>query len=144
VVTAELATRPNTRQKIVRSSPKNVIRKRRGLPTPGQVSPVTAIRLSAQLREIVGAWAAKQPDEPSRSEAIRRLIELGLTVKSKAKQPSAARAHRAKELARTTIEAMIDPSAPFEERAERRHQLTKGPAEFRGARIDLPKATGEQ
>jgi hypothetical protein len=29
------------------------------------------------------AWAAAQDDEPGRSEAIRRLVELGLKVKSK-------------------------------------------------------------
>jgi hypothetical protein len=27
------------------------------------------------------AWAARQDDEPTRSEAIRRLVELGLKVK---------------------------------------------------------------
>jgi hypothetical protein len=81
----------------------------------------------------VDGWAAKQPDQPSRSEAIRRLAELGL------KQPSPARAHRAKELAKTTIEVIIDPSTSAEERAARSRQLTKGPAEYRGARVDLPK-----
>jgi hypothetical protein len=33
------------------------------------------------MRETVDAWAAHQPDMPSRSEAIRRLVELGLKVK---------------------------------------------------------------
>jgi len=27
------------------------------------------------------AWAARQDDEPTRSEAIRRLVELGLKAK---------------------------------------------------------------
>jgi hypothetical protein len=31
----------------------------------------------------VDAWSAAQDDEPSRSEAIRRLVELGLKTKSK-------------------------------------------------------------
>jgi hypothetical protein len=43
--------------------------------------PVTAIRLSKQLRETVDKWAGKQDDQPGRSEAIRRLVELGLKVK---------------------------------------------------------------
>jgi hypothetical protein len=30
------------------------------------------------MRGNVDAWALKQPDEPGRSEAIRRLVELGL------------------------------------------------------------------
>ena len=43
--------------------------------------PVTAIRLSKQLRETVDKWAGKRDDQPGRSEAIRRLVELGLKVK---------------------------------------------------------------
>ena len=53
---------------------------------------------------------------PTLSEATRRLVELGLTVKTKAKQPSAARASRAKELAAKAIDKIIDPAAPPEER----------------------------
>jgi hypothetical protein len=34
------------------------------------------------MAEIV-AWAAKQKDDPPRSEAIRRLVEIGLKVKGK-------------------------------------------------------------
>jgi len=30
---------------------------------------------------VVDKWAAKQDDQPGRSEAIRRLVELGLRVK---------------------------------------------------------------
>ncbi len=59
---------------------KNVIRKRPGRPATGQ-DPVTAIRLSSELRTALDQWAARQPDKPSRSEAIRRLVELGLKVK---------------------------------------------------------------
>jgi hypothetical protein len=33
------------------------------------------------LRAAVDAWAAKQEDEPGRSEAIRRLVEIGLKAK---------------------------------------------------------------
>src|SRR5690349_16875733 len=55
----------------------SVIRKKRGRPPTG-VDPVTAIRLSPEIREAVDAWAAEQKDAPSRSEAIRRLVELGL------------------------------------------------------------------
>jgi hypothetical protein len=33
------------------------------------------------MRAAVDAWATNQADEPSRSEAIRRLVELGLKVK---------------------------------------------------------------
>src|SRR5882757_7907199 len=50
----------------------------------------------------VDRWIEKQKEpDLSRPEAIRRLVELGLNVKTKAKQkqPSAARAVCAKELA---------------------------------------------
>jgi hypothetical protein len=77
---------------------------------------------------------------PTLSEAIRRLVELGLTVRTKAKQRSQARANRAKELATKAIEKISDPAAPPEELAQRRRQLTKGPSEFREDRLDLPKA----
>ena len=79
-------------------------------------------------------------NDTSRSDAFRRLVELGLTDKAKAKQPSPARAARAKELAAKAIDKMIDPAAPPEERAQRRRRLIKGPLEFRDDRVDLPKA----
>lgn len=61
---------------------KNVVRKRPGRPATGQ-DPVTAIRLSPEMRQTVDAWAARQPDKPSRSEAIRRLIEQAMKAKPK-------------------------------------------------------------
>ncbi len=64
------------------STKKVVPEKRRGRPATGR-DPVTAIRLSPEMRETVDAWASRQPDTPSRSEAIRRLVELGLKVKPK-------------------------------------------------------------
>jgi hypothetical protein len=33
------------------------------------------------LRQTVDKWARKQDDQPGRSEAIRRLVELGLKAK---------------------------------------------------------------
>jgi hypothetical protein len=63
-------------------SNKVVPKKGRGRPATGR-DPVTAIRLAAQLKDKLDAWAAQQPDKPGRSEAIRRLVELGLKVKGK-------------------------------------------------------------
>ena len=51
-------------------------------PATGQ-NPVTAIRLSDKMRERVDAWAGRQDDTPSRSEAIRLLVEIGLRAKPK-------------------------------------------------------------
>jgi hypothetical protein len=61
----------------MKSSKKNVVRKRPGRPATGQ-DPVTAIRLSKEMRASVDQWAAKQEGKPGRSEAIRRLVEMGL------------------------------------------------------------------
>jgi hypothetical protein len=77
-------------------------------------------------------WAENQADKPSLSEAIGRLVEIGLTVRTKSKMPSVARTARAKELATKAIEKIIDAAAPPKERAQRRRQLTKGPPEFWG------------
>jgi hypothetical protein len=107
--------------------------------------PTRTIRLSDGFIAKVDDWAAAQDDAPGRSAAIRRLVELGLTVRVKAspgQRLRAARADRAKELASKTIEKMIDPAAPAGERAQRRRRLIKGPSEFRENRVDQPKAKG--
>src|SRR5256886_6511364 len=85
-----------------------VNRKTRGRPATGR-DPVSAVRLPAELTASVDKWS--EDHEANRSEAIRRLVELGLTIKTKAKQPSPARATRAKDLATKVIEKMIDPDA---------------------------------
>ncbi|KAJ8135468.1 hypothetical protein OY671_011319, partial [Metschnikowia pulcherrima] len=40
-------------------------------------------RMPRDLSNRVDAWAANQPDEPSRPEAIRRLVEAGLSANFK-------------------------------------------------------------
>ena len=52
-----------------------------------------AFRLSKEKVAEVDAWAAQQPDKPSRSEALRRLIDLGMTGAS-SRQGSKARSPR--------------------------------------------------
>ena len=39
------------------------------------------MRVSDDFLKTVDKWRAKQEDEPSRAEAIRRLVELGLRAK---------------------------------------------------------------
>src|SRR3954451_18377613 len=95
-------------------------------------------RMPQPTIDAVDEWASR--NGTARSDAIRRLVESGLTIKSKAKPPSPASAARAKELAKTAIDKMTDATAPPDERTQRRHELTKGPLEFREARMDQPKA----
>lgn len=63
-------------------SNKVIPKKKRGRPATGK-DPVTALRLSPALTDAIEAWAARQDDEPNRSEAIRRLVEIGLKGKGK-------------------------------------------------------------
>lgn len=49
----------------------------------GGVYPVSAVRLPPETAKAVDDWASKQIDDPNRSEAIRRLVELGLKAKAK-------------------------------------------------------------
>jgi hypothetical protein len=57
----------------------------RGRPRTGIGKPV-GLRLYPELEQRIDAWASKQPDSPGRPEAIRRLIELALTVKVKVRK----------------------------------------------------------
>jgi Ribbon-helix-helix protein, copG family len=59
------------------TSRKKVLPKKRGRPATGR-DPVTAIRLPADLKAEIDQWVKRQEDKPSRSEAIRALIERGL------------------------------------------------------------------
>src|SRR5260370_12718786 len=58
-----------------------VNKKSRGRPKrPGGVDPVSAVRLPEDITANVDSWGASQG--VSRSEAIRRLVEIGLKVKT--------------------------------------------------------------
>jgi len=105
-----------------------VNKKSRGRPKKqGGVDPVTAVRLPATLTKQVDAWG--EDNDANRSEAIRRLVELGLTVKSAAR-PTAKAAARAAELAAKAIDMHADTSAPSAERESRKNRLLKGPSVF--------------
>jgi metal-responsive CopG/Arc/MetJ family transcriptional regulator len=53
---------------------------KRGRPSTGR-DPVRTLRLSDHFLDKIDHWATKQEDQPGRSEAIRRLVQLGLKVK---------------------------------------------------------------
>jgi hypothetical protein len=60
------------------------VNKKTGRPKKkGGVHPVSAVRLPPEVAASVDAWAASQEGELSRSEAIRRLVEVGLKAKGK-------------------------------------------------------------
>jgi hypothetical protein len=51
-----------------------------GRPRSG-ITPLMGFRAELAIRTAIVRWAAKQPDTPTLSEAIRRLVVLGLKVK---------------------------------------------------------------
>jgi hypothetical protein len=102
--------------------------KKRGRPATGR-DPMMGFRAAPVLRASIVKWAENQPDIPTLSEATRRLVELGLTVKSAAR-PTAKAAARAAELAAKAIDKHADTSAPSTERESRKNRLLKGPSVF--------------
>jgi hypothetical protein len=97
---------------------------------------ISAVKLSVDLTADVDAWA--NANEFTRSEAIRRLVELGLKSERgvRVARPDAV---ALEQLAESQLNQFIDPATPPEERERRIHRLTEGPPEFVDARIDLPK-----
>jgi hypothetical protein len=59
------------------SNSDTVIRKRRGRPRIGQ-TPVVSFRLDQDWQESIDEWRSLEPEKPTRSEAIRVLIAMGL------------------------------------------------------------------
>ena len=123
---------------------KNAIRKTVGGKRPGAGRPATGthptrtIRLSDEFIASVDAWAAKQEDHPGRSEAIRRLVEVGLAVKSLPKQTSPAGASKASAMAGKQLDELVDASASADQQGTRKRRLLSGPEEFQSVRIDRP------
>jgi Arc/MetJ-type ribon-helix-helix transcriptional regulator len=100
---------------------------------------VSSVKFSQELTAAIDAWA--EAHQATRSEAIRQLVELGLST-------APLSAHRAAQsqdslaieaLAVRQIAALLDPSLPPDERERRVRRLVDGPPEFSAARIDLPK-----
>lgn len=115
---------------------------KRGRPVTTGTGTIVGVRMLDRPLAALDAWISDQKDpELSRPEAIRRLVELGLTVTPKVRPTERARA-RAAELAVKAINKIGDPTAHPEQHARRQHRLTKGPEEFREVRVDRPKAKG--
>jgi hypothetical protein len=95
-------------------------------------------RASPVLRAAIVKWAESQPDEPTLSDAIRRLVELGLDTANPPAQTTAKTADKAKELAGDAINQIADKSASADEKASRKRSLISGPEEFRNVRVDRP------
>jgi len=122
----------------MKASRKKAILKKRGRPATGN-APSRTFRLTDEFMAALDAWATSQIDTPSRSEAIRRLVEMGLTVRSKGRQSNEGQRLRAREMAGHAIDGMTDASAHVDDQASRKRRLLKGPEEFRESRVDRMK-----
>ena len=118
-------------KKSIKVAPK----KRRGRPPSGGRDPHVTLRMPRALIEQADAWA--EANDTVRSEAIRRLVELGLTVKTKSAPSERQRAALA-DLASKAIDSLTVGTADSDEKASRKRRLIKGPEEFREVRVDRP------
>lgn len=55
-------------------------KKRRGPPATGKGVQIV-VRMQPDPLAALDGWVAKQPDQPTRAEAMRRLVEIGLKAK---------------------------------------------------------------
>jgi metal-responsive CopG/Arc/MetJ family transcriptional regulator len=89
---------------------------------------MVGLRLPQEFTNRVDQWARQ--NRVTRSEAIRRLVEIALAGTSPKQRSRTARS-KARELANAQLEALLDPTVPTEERQRRKRRLIKGPQEFR-------------
>jgi len=113
-------------------------KKKRGAP-PASEGTLIGLRLEPGALARVDRWAASQKDDPSRAEAVRRLVELGLAIAQRARMGT-KKAAQAAEMASHEIDRLGDPLATDEERQLRKRRLIKGPKEFQDLRRNRPKA----
>jgi Ribbon-helix-helix protein, copG family len=96
---------------------------------------MVGLRLPHEFTARVDQWAKK--NGVTRSEAVRRLVDLGLAGTQPMRRRSPQSASKASELAGKQIDKLSDPSATDEERQTRQRRLLIGPGEFREMRGDI-------
>src|SRR5262245_35237283 len=107
--------------------------KKRGRPATG-VTPMVGIRVTATLRKRVEEWAKAQSDNPTLSEAMRRLVEQALasvpaySVKRADPSVRAAAVSYAERATGKAIDQKLERTGYSNEmKAERKKRLTKIP-----------------
>src|SRR5262245_682444 len=120
---------------------KNLRKKPRGRPASRGGTATISVRLTPETIAAIDTWTTGH--ELTRSEAIARLVEIGLAAARRAGLRR-KKASKALELASEAIDRLADPSLSDEERQLRKRRLLKGPREFRELRDlrDRPKVKG--
>ena len=121
-----------------------VPKKKRGPPPTGKGIQVGERWHPSELAAI-DAWIASSRDKTlTRAHAIRRLVALGLRIKTESRGKSEDTKgrrdtkQRARELAVGAIDELSDTAATPEVQASRKRRLVKGPEEFQNVRSDRP------
>ena len=121
-----------------------VPKKKRGPPPTGKGIQVGERWHPSELAAI-DAWIASSRDKTlTRAHAIRRLVALGLRIKTESRGKSEDTKgrrdtkQRARELAVDAIDEISDTAATPEAQASRKRRLVKGPEEFQSVRRDRP------
>jgi len=118
-------------------------KKKRGPPPTGKGTQIV-VRMQPAPLEALDDWASQQADGPTRAEAIRRLVEIGLTVKTESPPKGEDRPkgddqnQRAREMAGSAIDKIADASVSPDDQVSRKRRLVKGPEEFQNIRRDRP------
>jgi hypothetical protein len=108
-------------------------------PTKYANEPAEDLRPSPALRTAIFDWVNHQADKPTLSEAICRLVELGLAANGNNIRSEDRQKRRAREMAGETIDDMGDATTTADDRAARKQDLLNGPQEFSRVRVDRPK-----
>lgn len=91
----------------MRKSIRVITKKRRGRPVTTGKGTLVGVRLLDAPLAALDAWISKQKEpDLTRPEAIRRLVELGLTVKTKARPTGRLRAALVADLAAEAIDSL--------------------------------------
>lgn len=101
----------------------------------GHSADTDCFRPSQSLSKAIVAWMARQNDLSSLSEAISRLVELGLAADTHYDRQKS----RARKMAGDTIDGMSDAATTADDRAIRKRDLLDGPEEFGRVRLDRPR-----
>jgi hypothetical protein len=111
---------------------------KRGRPPTGKGEPLL-VRVQPVQLAALDAWIGRQSPKVSRAEAIRKLVDAGLSIApNDTRRTSKHAATRASQMATRELEPLGDKSIPMEERDRRKQALIHGPKEFRDIRGDQP------
>jgi hypothetical protein len=114
------------------------IKGKRGRPPTGKGEPLL-VRVRPFQLAALDAWIARQSPKPTRAEAIRTLVDAGLSVTAVGTGRTSKEAtNKASKFASRAIDAAGDKAIPSSERAQRKRALIHGPKEFRDIRSDQP------